>query len=497
VLSAVQSAVPGELPTSVEDQPWQTSRVRSSKFGPASKVTWYPRASSAVAGGRNRRMLWTCEWHADHRERAPAPRTTGHWTSGPLHTGVACCCMGELCYPNDKAIVSHICDRLEQMQLWPTAPPSLPPSRDQVVQMLAAAFAASLESEEGRPVTFTMFFGPNNLPINYRFRESAPLSTGTLVRLSAGLDHSRSNIAICAESQGLRIVGVWHLGAGEVGLFSIQVVGPGVFVVKYSARLILTYRRGQYVPYPGTHDSVNEAGKLFSEPSARYSRRSREAHAVRCRFRVAEEMLRIGHGGTLLVAPYDLERGQEVASHRFPPAAPQERVREAEENAYDMWMRRQAAFQVLSGRRLKNCTLRANTRVTLAGHLLGGHASRERLAAELDALARLTATDGMVVILPDLIVLGFGVFVEVKDPECTIELHDPYEAAPRTMSALSHLGGARHQSAAVATARLPGALAIVVSADRTVTAMRRADDGAPLVVHTHLELRMPPWPVYQ
>ncbi|KYF76673.1 hypothetical protein BE20_06520 [Sorangium cellulosum] len=175
-------------------------------------------------------------------------------------------------------------------------------------------------------------------------------------------------------------------------------------------------------------------------------------------------------------------------------------MQSAEEKAYTMWMRRQAAFQVLSRRRLRSCPLKDSTRAVLAGHLLGGYALREHLADELEAVARLTATDGMVLILPDLTLLGFGVFfksAKFADLKCAIEVYDPYERERQNVTSLEQLGGARHQSAAVAAARLPGALAIVVSSDGTVTTMRRPDEGQSLAVHKHLELRMPSWPVYQ
>ncbi|HMJ15694.1 MAG TPA: hypothetical protein VK524_29960 [Polyangiaceae bacterium] len=136
----------------------------------------------------------------------------------------------------------------------------------------------------------------------------------------------------------------------------------------------------------------------------------------------------------------------------------------------------------------------------MAAHLVTGYHFREKFAGELDAVARLTATDGMVLILPDLTMLGFGIFfvvAEIAKLECGIELHDPYERTMRAVGALSQLGGARHQSAAVAAARVPGVLAIVVSSDGTLTAMRRTDESAPLSVHKHLELRMPQWPIYQ
>jgi hypothetical protein len=162
-----------------------------------------------------------------------------------------------------------------------------------------------------------------------------------------------------------------------------------------------------------------------------------------------------------------------------------------------MWIRRQRAYAALAASDAEIARLHQPSRMEHAGFLLGGYEIREELAAELDALARLTATDGMVLIHPDLTLLGFGVFFKLGEAECLIESHDPYERTSKAIAQLSALGGARHQSAAIAAARIPGALAIVASSDGSLTAMRRETSEAPLVVHKHLELRLPPWPVYQ
>jgi len=405
--------------------------------------------------------------------------------------------MAEVLYPTDGAILTHLCDTIAALRGKGHGPPAAPPSREEIARMLSVAFAASLESEEGREVTFNIFYTTEDYPINYLFRERAPLSPGALVRLSAALDSGRSSIAVTAKGKLLEVAGVWHKGSGEVGLFAIRVVAPGVLVVKYGAWLVLTYRRGQFVPY-NDFNAVNDAGAILSEPSPGYPEEAgRRNHAVVCRFRVVEEMLRIGHGGTLLVVPPQAAWHAEVRAEGFPPAAPEGRVRTIEEAAYVMWIRRQRAYAALAASDAEIARLHQPSRMEHAGFLLGGYEIREELAAELDALARLTATDGMVLIHPDLTLLGFGVFFKLGEAECLIESHDPYERTSKAIAQLSALGGARHQSAAIAAARIPGALAIVASRDGSLTAMRRETSEAPLVVHKHLELRLPPWPVYQ
>jgi hypothetical protein len=258
-----------------------------------------------------------------------------------------------------------------------------------------------------------------------------------------------------ASGETLSVAGIWHSASGEVGLFAIRVVGPGVTVVKYGALLVLTYRRGQFVPY-GELNAMNDARAILEAPRPTCSDDDvRRNHVVVCRYRIVEEMLRIGHGGTLLIVPAQAAWRDEVRAEGFPPAAPEGRIREVEESAYVMWIRRQRAYAALAGSDAEIARLEQAARTEHAGRLLGGHAIREGLAAELDALARLTATDGMVLIHPDLTLLGFGVFFRLGEPECAIESHDPYERMIRPIAALSELGGARHQSAAIAAARIP------------------------------------------
>jgi hypothetical protein len=242
--------------------------------------------------------------------------------------------MAEVLYPTDEAILAHLCDTIGTLRSKGHGPRTPPPSRDEIARMLSVAFAASLESEEGREVTFNIFYTTKDYPINYRFRERAPLSAGALVRLSAALDSARSSIAIAAKGELLEVAGVWHKGSGEVGLFAIRVVAPGVLVVKYGTWLVLTYRRGHFVPY-SDFNAVNDAGAVLSEPSPGYPEDDgRRNHAVVCRFRVFEEMLRIGHGGTLLIVPSEAAWSEHVATEGFPPAAPEDRVRAVEEAAY-------------------------------------------------------------------------------------------------------------------------------------------------------------------
>jgi hypothetical protein len=117
---------------------------------------------------------------------------------------------------------------------------------------------------------------------------------------------------------------------------------------------------------------------------------------------------------------------------------------------------------------------------------------RSHFASELEWLGRLTATDGMTVIRPDLTLLGFGVFFDTQedDKNCTrVVVIDPYdESTDHEPQALASVGGARHQSAAVTCRRFPGATAIVASQDGSLSSMTWNPEGNVVVAFRHLEL---------
>jgi hypothetical protein len=113
------------------------------------------------------------------------------------------------------------------------------------------------------------------------------------------------------------------------------------------------------------------------------------------------------------------------------------------------------------------------------------------MPAELDWLSRLTTTDGMTVILPDLTVLAFGVFVETRKLDgVRVREEDSYSpTVNQGTKRLSELAwGARHQSAAFAGNKVKGATCIVASADGTLSTMQWDEKDEVGVVRRHLEL---------
>lgn len=360
--------------------------------------------------------------------------------------------------------------------------------------MMRVAFAASLESEEQRPVAFTLFFTRGRDCINFTFKEPLPFDPGAIVRLAPALDPAKTSIAVMEDpDENLGIVGLYHTTM-HLGFLTIQAISPGVLVLKYGSDLVLTYRRGHFAPYPGTPVAENTTFEVLKLPQPNHSDASRVQHATDCRLQIVREMLRIGHGGTLLLVPKEAEWKRHVSTVRYEPASPEPRVTVREEKSFRSWNQKLRAVTFLNAQHESQAAFAPSAVLGLARSLASSH-ERGPLAAELESVARLSATDGMVVISAELVLLAFGVFFAVPETIVhRIALIDPYEREQQQVTELRKLGGARHQSAAAAAMAVPGALAVVASADGALTAMRL--DGDTLKVHKHLELVLPEWPIY-
>ena len=376
-----------------------------------------------------------------------------------------------------------------------TAPP---PRREQINDLLALAYAASLEHEEGRIVAFTLLYDETVRLIDYAFKQPPLLTPGTLARLSAALDPSQTYICVTLAGSKLVIVGFRHWGdhysfrapRGGPSHFAIRVVGPGVLVVRYDIQLVLTYRRGEVAFYPANSDWYGDAIRALALPVLPYDDEAHNGQVQRCVEHIAESMLRLGHGGTFLILPEGIDWEERVTSCAFAPVQPAARVRDAEVADVEHEKGRQAVMNLLYDEQLR-AQIDAQTGSAIA-FAVGDWKTPFRLGVELEWLAHLTATDGMTVIRPDLTLLGFGVFFRMETPSggLRIRIIDPYaaEGAAPASDDLSTLGGARHQSAAVTCHGFPGAAVIVASQDGGLSAMRWDADEQVVLVHRHLEL---------
>jgi hypothetical protein len=377
----------------------------------------------------------------------------------------------------------------------------LPPTAEQLKELLNCCFAASLETEEGRCAAFTVsFFGGQERVFPYQLKELLSLTPRDLVRLSVALDPSRARICVVPGKNGLEVAGFVHLGEQESVLggrqtlsqLSIRVLGPGILLLRYADHLVFTYRRGTFAFHAGDLENyprravLDEWGVGNLLTLRRRAGNAEELTAI-LRFegaltRIARIMLRQRHGGTLLILPERVNWEAAASSKRYAPAWPVVAVKSAHIRHMGTASKRVAGTQEQPPAQ----TIPEADRYWLDLMI------RSQYVAELDWLGRLTATDGMTVILPDLTLLGFGVFFETREepqnPTRVVVIDQYDETTELHQQAVASIGGARHQSAALTCRRFPGATAIVASQDGSLTSMKWNDEASAVVAYRHLEL---------
>jgi len=406
--------------------------------------------------------------------------------------------MTSFSYPTSETIIDCIMKGVESIySSYGTSamyPP--PPTRDELKQLLNCTFAASLETEEGRAVAFTVdFFRDREQAFPYQMKLSLLLSARDLARLAIALDPSRSRICVTSGEAELEIAGLFHLGEQEafhgtrqtLNNLSIRVLGPAIFLIRYGGQLLFTYQRGRYAFHFGENSRFDEYGVRHALSFRFGPGRTPEQLQADYRFeaamvRIARTMLRLRHGGSLLVLPEGTDWENATTSRRYAPARPVTIVKDASIQHLEHLAKRNACEQSLMQGQVN-----ADTLMYFVDDMI-----RARFSSELEWIARLTATDGMTVILPDYTLLGFGVFFntqEKKDSPTRVLVLDPYDEEMQSEpKSLDTLGGARHQSAAVICRRYPGSLEIVASQDGSLSSMQLDTSTDVVVAFRHVQL---------
>jgi len=406
--------------------------------------------------------------------------------------------MSPFVYPTDPRILDGLRECLESIAMGDVSSPlyPLPPTIDQLAELLNCSYAASLETEEGRTVAFTVdFFGDPDQPFPYRMKQPLPLSPRDLARLAVAVDPWRSRICVVPNGTALSIGGLIHLGEQfafhgarqTLHQLSVRVLGPGILVLRYGGLLLLTYQRGRFAFHCGSSARFGEFAVRTALSFRSHAGRTIEQLRVDLRFeaalvRIARTMLYQRHGGTLLILPHNADWEKAAPFKRYVPTTPVTIVKDANAQELEYRNKRDQLFQEF---------MQGQTRPEVAS-VWTDDMIRARFSWELEWLARLTATDGMTVITPDLTLLGFGVFFDTQDKDdnvTRVTVIDPYEdeedCKPR---ALTSIGGARHQSAAMTCRRFPGAIAVVASQDGSLSSMTWDTAANVVVAFRHVEL---------
>src|SRR5260221_5035771 len=121
--------------------------------------------------------------------------------------------MSAFLYPTDPQIIHGLKDCIESIPQGENSADGPPPSAAQLVELLNCAFAASQETEEGRPIAFTVdFFGNPAQAFPYQLKHSLSLAPRDLASLALALYPQRSRICVVPNGMTLRIAGLIHLG---------------------------------------------------------------------------------------------------------------------------------------------------------------------------------------------------------------------------------------------------------------------------------------------
>ena len=343
------------------------------------------------------------------------------------------------------------------------------PSRDELKMLLESCFAASLEQDEGRKVTFKLCCEESRL-LDYTFAEPPALTPKILARLSAAVDSARSYLCVWRQHEHLVVRGIAHLPITYPSSLTIRVIGPGFMVVLFGARVVFTYRRGEIVHFLDYKSLNDAAAAVLPEPAAPSPLFGLVRQALGD---IAARVVERGHGGTVLMVSRDANWTERRTVNGFVPTEP-------------AWLLAESVCVDDAQKGAPGTTAGMSPR--WRQRFLSAHSYP--LQFDVDWLAHLTGADGITVVDESLNLLGFGVFFNTEpDRVLDITIRDPFHAGLDGRSRVSDLGGARHQSAAVTCAALPGSTALVVSQDGTLTAIHSDANGA-LMVHKHLELTL-------
>jgi hypothetical protein len=354
-------------------------------------------------------------------------------------------------------------------------------------EALAAAFHASMTSEEGRPTRFRLLLSPpGDLPaegtpnrgvLRLLFERSRPLSPDELRRLAPAAAFETALIGAYGEPGALRIWGIAHSGPAWLAPTwggrdvvpnwtyapIIHVTGPGQIAVRCAGKLVGALERGVL---GDTTMDVFES-EWLPVMFAREREEVRVEHGAASSTdvepalvgRVTQHMLRRAirlvrsarHGGMFLTVDDSSLRGLRL-KYGFGQDEPAQRYR---------------SLQL----RVLETVARASSKATVGWEDFVANASAE--LAELEAavfewsrvIANLAAIDGAVVLDKRFGLLGFGaeVSAELAPPQKVWRALDPEGQTLRAEEVESV--GTRHRAAYRFVNDHPGGLAIVISHD--------------------------------
>ena len=383
-------------------------------------------------------------------------------------------------------------DLVDLVWSWWESNLKLKPHSKKVLGMLVnEAFAASLQSEEGRPVRFQLLFGPHARQITVTFDDPLPYSANNLIKLAPTIDIGFRWVVVVPEQPGhdtLKIIGISDLELSPLALnpmrtlggglsshswltvgMSVSVFGPGCVRIDPGSTNNLFELRNCSLRFPFSVNTIKYVRQWYDEAAeyldfsqlpvdseckehilAREGYRLDKAKALvrRTWVNILRIVCNARHGGTFLV----IQKEADISMLRFKYLLDSNRLQAA--------IQKRASFEP----GLSNHGYRTSI---MAGSALDeAHFSERDLARTSNMVASFASVDGAVVLNRDLTLHGFGAEIcETKLPseEELVEFGKHPHGQPDSKP-LS-LFGMRHRSAYRFCEKIKGAIAFVVSQD--------------------------------
>ncbi len=363
-----------------------------------------------------------------------------------------------------------------------------PRSRAVFEKLVYEAFAASLQSEEGRPIQLQLLFGHRPMQLTVAFDKPLPYTASNLVKLAPTIGIGFRWLVIVHEQQEqdtLNIIGICDPELSPAALTPMRVLGGGLSAhqpnplgmklsvfspgwIRIETGLSFFELRNSCIRFPFSVSSIKYVREWYEEAASHLDfsqlpvdevvgevvlwaegRKQNAGGLVRRTWgSILNKVSGARHGGTFLVVP----EGVEVSSLvRFKYPLRSDQLQTA------IWKR--GSFEP----GLSN----PHYRRSMAGtDLDDAHFSERDLARTADLVASFSAVDGATVLHRDLTLLGFGAEIldtRLPDNNELVQYGKHPHGKPEDKP-LNNFG-MRHRSAYRFSERVEGAIAFVVSQD--------------------------------
>lgn len=332
-----------------------------------------------------------------------------------------------------------------------------------VVEMVRAAFGASLLSNENVPCRFRLaLVDPEQASVMIRLEQEVALDPAHIRRLAAGAGEQAA-IGVWDTGAGLQIWGIAHRLSFAQAF--VDAVGAGRLKVGCWASPSVVIEPGDCVAInTSLLGHTHLLTEMLKPDHPQFPRRHVVASTLRS---IIRRVVLLGHGGTIVV----LGRGSS----------------EWEKFCGNWGAKSSTASSQLINLLDEQLTMKPDpVGQNVARDAVTSNALRVNIEQFEQAYADLTMMDGAVVLDSDLRLVGAGAKISAKD-EFELDCVWLTEPAQTKRCSLSDLGGTRHQSAARLVKADKHCTAFVVSSDGPVTAFSSLLDNGEVVAIRRLD----------